>query len=379
MALAHLETGDLELARAALLESEVSELAETAADGTIPSAALISQIWAAFARMPPSGGTSAMSDDLLEDFIEVRWPPPTAALGDKRPDNEQDSVDGKRRPSTAWEALTTEKTLDETQQSGDTEPEAPEAKAPEAEAPVAEAPEPEVEAPEVEPRAADPTSEQRRPPRFALRTDEVRHVPPLMDTDHGWLRLWPRGGQQGCPVVIRGDLLVSARGAVSFDTVDRRARGATAGQFEVKGAPLWLLGGEGEAEVRVPPSLSVTVLELSQRDPVLYLREEALVAFAGNLHWENGLLPEQVACVRFCGTGPVAVVHSGELHRVELSGDAPVLVRRDALCGWIGEVVVSWAGISAPRGLRLYRCDGRGAALVDCGAMGRGPSDVSQR
>ncbi|MBN2723902.1 MAG: AIM24 family protein [Deltaproteobacteria bacterium] len=77
----------------------------------------------------------------------------------------------------------------------------------------------------------------------------------------------------------------------------------------------------------------------------LYIREELIVSFQGNLKWENGWLrgeDQKLAMISFRGRGKVFVQLKGPLYSVEMPDEELILAPIDRLVGWDGYVVAQY-------------------------------------
>jgi tetratricopeptide (TPR) repeat protein len=112
--------------------------------------------------------------------------------------------------------------------------------------------------------------------------------------------------------------------------------------------PIHELVGEGLLFARPSGILSSLPLE----DEVVYLQEDRVWAFAGDLRWENGRLPGEGAgdllLVQFKGSGNVVLRLERPLRLLSLNGDLPAYLPADSVVGWFGEVVPRLTAISFP-------------------------------
>jgi hypothetical protein len=99
--------------------------------------------------------------------------------------------------------------------------------------------------------------------------------------------------------------------------------------------------GRGELFVAAPGGRLVA---LRLEDDVLYLREDAVVAFEGTISWEYGHIPRApMGMLQFRGRGLVTLCVRGETGAVKVSPDRPVQSAARNLLGWVGRVVARGA------------------------------------
>jgi hypothetical protein len=106
---------------------------------------------------------------------------------------------------------------------------------------------------------------------------------------------------------------------------------------------------------------------LALEEDVLYLREELVLAFAGDLVWEKGRAPRSgLGLLQFRGSGRVVVDLGGvDVVGLRLNEGRPVKLVAQRLCGWIGRVVAQ--GVAGPEGegaTPLVACEGEGVLLI---------------
>lgn len=110
--------------------------------------------------------------------------------------------------------------------------------------------------------------------------------------------------------------------------------------FGSEADPIHELVGEGAIYAR--PSGNLFVLALD--DEIIYLQEDRVWAFAGDLRWENGRLPGEngggdLLLVQFKGTGHIALRLEKSLRILELDGSVPAQLPAEIVVGWFGETV----------------------------------------
>jgi uncharacterized protein (AIM24 family) len=124
-----------------------------------------------------------------------------------------------------------------------------------------------------------------------------------------------------------------------------------------------LFRGPGEVWLS-PAAPDRRLLSLTLEDDILYLREERVVAFSGELVWEAGRVPRDgLRLIQFRGAGRVVVdVSADELVALRLGEDRPATVDPARLLGWIGRVVAQ--GIPDGQDATHVACSGEGVLLI---------------
>ncbi|MBV9947028.1 MAG: tetratricopeptide repeat protein [Myxococcales bacterium] len=167
-------------------------------------------------------------------------------------------------------------------------------------------------------------------------------------------------------------------GATSSRVLHRRVRdGDTSEVVGGIGSPVVRIEGPAQIVLGARPSREVALVALEEEGATL--REDALLGFELALRYESDRLApdpaagrasaDGVAMLRLQGRGAVALEIAGKLATVAPVGGGPVLVRRDWLLGWTGDMVARpWPPSEAPNGQRgLIGLSGEGLALVCVG------------
>jgi uncharacterized protein (AIM24 family) len=106
----------------------------------------------------------------------------------------------------------------------------------------------------------------------------------------------------------------------------------------------------GQGVLYLKPSGKLTMIPLE--DEIVYLQEDRVWAFAGDLRWENGRLPGEngsdLLLVQFKGGGHVALRLQHTLRALPLSGEMPALLPAEHVVGWYGEVVPRLTSMTYP-------------------------------
>lgn len=170
---------------------------------------------------------------------------------------------------------------------------------------------------------------------------------------------------------VRSDAAMAHAGQISWEPGRRRVRGRL--QMDALGSaerPLYRLRGRGEVWVALARG---QVVALTLEDDMLYLREDRVVAFDGDVAWEAGRLPRDgLRLVQFRGKGRVAVEVAGEPLTLRLEPDRPARVARDRMLGWIGRVQPHGVGPARPGAADEVSCEGEGVVLLETAGAARG-------
>lgn len=165
----------------------------------------------------------------------------------------------------------------------------------------------------------------------------------------------------------RTDVLAVIEGDLRIEPAQRRARG------RLTGAPL---GGTetpfsrclGAGDVWLSPtSPDQALVALALEDDVLYLREDLVAAFTGELAWEAGCVPRAgLDLLQFRGSGQVVIAVSGrDVLAIRTSEGRALRVDRARLIGWIGRVVARGVcDVDASTPSTHVACEGEGVILL---------------
>jgi uncharacterized protein (AIM24 family) len=166
---------------------------------------------------------------------------------------------------------------------------------------------------------------------------------------------------------VRQSALLAAAGEVRIEEARRRRRGRMTDELLGSLDDLFVRClGEGEMWLTIPPrGRGLVALTLDQ--DVLYLREERVVAFDGEVVWESGRVPwDGLPLLQFRGTGRVvADAGRGDVVALRVPEGRPMTVARGRLIGWLGRVVVqSLREPTSTNPLPHVTCEGEGVLLL---------------
>jgi tetratricopeptide (TPR) repeat protein len=166
---------------------------------------------------------------------------------------------------------------------------------------------------------------------------------------------------------VRQSALLAAAGEVRIEEARRRRRGRLTEELLGSLDDLFVRClGDGEMWLTVPPrGRGLVALTLDQ--DVLYLREERVVAFDGEVVWESGRVPwDGLPLLQFRGNGRVvADAGQGDVVALRVPEGRSITVARGRLIGWLGRVVVqSRREPSATNPLPHVTCEGEGVLLL---------------
>ncbi len=352
LALVHLRRGEQQLARAALEEAGLRDLAEALEGPALDEPELA---WLAGeleqrtpALLPPEEGAPAPHEGFAEVRLvrpaRVESPAPEAAAPEaaadarlEAPDPEDleaaiDAASLDAQPQASPEepepAFELEAELPEGEPGAATEPELAEPELAEPElAPPEEEPRPALEAPtpwaelqtvQVMVDAASSATRARRRGEAAPSRPQGRAaerlaslaLPGLYEGPAAALRAGllvlrlgaprPRpdaeeeerpesDGEAPSGALVRADLVLVCRGRLAMRPARRVRKGAEQEPFLSEGIPLLRAEGDGAMVLHPGEGLEVELLQLD--DEGLYLRESALCACSASLRWENGRIP----------------------------------------------------------------------------------------
>jgi Tfp pilus assembly protein PilF/uncharacterized protein (AIM24 family) len=162
---------------------------------------------------------------------------------------------------------------------------------------------------------------------------------------------------------VRADAALASTGAAPWERAYRRVRGRGAGEsLGTSARPFYRLNGAGVVWVAGAGRWAALALE----DDILFLREDRVLGFDGDLSWEAGRLPgDGLPMLQFRGRGRVVVELTGATTGIKVADGAPARVARAHLLGWLGRVV---AHARRDQGPLQISCEGEGVMLLELGA-----------
>lgn len=168
-------------------------------------------------------------------------------------------------------------------------------------------------------------------------------------------------------VHVRRRVLLGSTGPIAFAYACRRRRGQATSERLGQGEDVFLRGaGQGQLWL-APSSARGGLFALTLEKDVIYVVEDRVVAFDGDLFWESGRLPRDgLPLLQFRGLGRVVL----ELPRVDIASvrvamGQPIRVTRDRLLGWVGKVVPQHVpGGDATLPYAHVACEGEGMLLL---------------
>jgi tetratricopeptide (TPR) repeat protein len=166
---------------------------------------------------------------------------------------------------------------------------------------------------------------------------------------------------------VRQSALLAAAGEVRIEEARRRRRGRLTDELLGSLDDLFVRClGDGEMWLTIPPR-GRGLVALTMDQDVLYLREERVVAFDGEVVWESGRVPwDGLPLLQFRGTGRVvADAGRGDVVALRVPEGRSLTVARGRLIGWLGRVVVqSLREPTSTNPLPHVTCEGEGVLLL---------------
>jgi uncharacterized protein (AIM24 family) len=163
---------------------------------------------------------------------------------------------------------------------------------------------------------------------------------------------------------VRQAALLASSGEVKTEEARRRKRGRlTAEALGDARDPFLRCRGRGEVWLTLPPG-GRGLVPLTLADDVLYLREQRVVAFDGEVVWECGRVPwDGLPLMQFRGSGRVVVdAARGEMVALRVNEGEVVRVAQARLMGWLGRIVAQ--SVRAQDPIAQIACEGEGVLLL---------------
>jgi uncharacterized protein (AIM24 family) len=166
----------------------------------------------------------------------------------------------------------------------------------------------------------------------------------------------------GDEAFVRAGAALAAAG-VRFEPAFRRMQGrASDVPLAAGGVPFFRLVGPGDVWVAGAPGRWQAV---SLDDDILYVREDRVLAFDGQVSWEAGAVPgDGLRMLQFRGRGCVVLRLDALPVAVKVTEDRPAFVGRAHLLGWVGRLVTHKQRAAGPTPFELA-CQGEGVVLFD--------------
>ncbi len=135
---------------------------------------------------------------------------------------------------------------------------------------------------------------------------------------------------------------------------------------EKKDDPIILFYGNGMI-VYKSQLLSVKVFNIKNEH--IFVNDERLEAFYGDLEWENGRLELQADksknVTQFKGTGDIFLGLNNGLHSVEITSNNPMILRIEKLLGWYGKLIPRLVANQTQLSGLFISFHGEGVVLLD--------------
>jgi uncharacterized protein (AIM24 family) len=164
----------------------------------------------------------------------------------------------------------------------------------------------------------------------------------------------------------RADVLAVVEGEMRIEPARRRTRGRLTGApLGGATAPFSRCVGAGDVWLS-PAAPDQALVALVLEDDVLYLREELVAAFTGDLAWEAGCVPRaNLELLQFRGSGRVVIAVTGrDVLAVRTTEARALRVDRTRLIGWIGRVVARGVCDIESVPSTHVACEGEGVLLL---------------
>jgi uncharacterized protein (AIM24 family) len=166
-------------------------------------------------------------------------------------------------------------------------------------------------------------------------------------------------------VHVRRDAVLAGAGALSWQPAFRRTQGRRGTEpLGNEAGRFFRLTGAGDIWVAGAPS---RWLPVALTDDVLYVREDRVLAFDGQVSWEAGTVPGAgLRMLQFRGRGTVALELDEAPLAIKVTEDRPALLAGARLVGWVGRLVPHGARLDGEAPFQLA-CQGEGVVLLDAG------------
>jgi uncharacterized protein (AIM24 family) len=166
-------------------------------------------------------------------------------------------------------------------------------------------------------------------------------------------------------VHVRADAVLAGAGALEWQLASRRAQGRRGTEPLGEGAGRFFrLTGSGDVWIA---GAAERWLPVALTDDVLYVREDRVLAFDGQVSWEAGTVPGAgLRMLQFRGRGTVALDLDRAPLAIKVTEERPALLSGARLVGWVGRLVPYGARLDEGAPFQLA-CQGEGVVLLDAG------------
>jgi uncharacterized protein (AIM24 family) len=166
-------------------------------------------------------------------------------------------------------------------------------------------------------------------------------------------------------VHVRADAVLAGAGALEWQLASRRAQGRRGTEPLGEGAGRFFrLTGSGDVWIA---GAAERWLPVALTDDVLYVREDRVLAFDGQVSWEAGTVPGAgLRMLQFRGRGTVALDLDRAPLAIKVTEERPALLSGARLVGWVGRLVPYGARLEEGAPFQLA-CQGEGVVLLDAG------------
>ena len=172
----------------------------------------------------------------------------------------------------------------------------------------------------------------------------------------------------GNVVYVRDKGIVSLTESLTIEQAYKRYRGKdTKSVFaEKKDDPIVLVYGKG---VLVLKSDFNSIKEITLKNESMFLDDERLIAFQGDLEWENGRVEVQadksINVTQIRGTADVFVGLHDHLQSIQVHAEHYLSVRLSSLIGWYGKLIPRQSSVRHYNSESFISFHGEGVVFVD--------------
>ncbi len=169
-------------------------------------------------------------------------------------------------------------------------------------------------------------------------------------------------------VYVRDKGITSITENLTIEPAYKRYRGKdTKSVFaEKKDDPIVLVYGKGGVLLKCNYK---SIKEFSLKNESMFLDDERLIAFQGDLEWENGRVEIQtdknINVTQIRGTADVFVGLQHNLHSIDVNTDRYVSVRLNSLIGWYGKLIPRQSSVAHYSGNGFISFHGDGVVFID--------------